>query len=177
MRFSERIGVVKRVLQKDSIDNALRNSLWNAAFARYWLRYQYSSTNVASLPEGHLIVFLWTQHFDQPLDKLSPGFSRAIDVVTRFEKSDWHSVYDFVEAVAQSRAPHVREFIAECNSALERHMSAYRFIGATLSPITSEEEIAAVEVAVGHGDKFAPASAHIGTALSHLSSRTSPDYR
>jgi hypothetical protein len=178
VRFSERIGILKRVLQKDSMDEALKNALWNAVYVRYWLRYRFARTEICGSAEGELILCLWVHHFDQPADKLNTTFCYAIeDVAKRFEASHWHQVYDFIQEVVEFAPPNVEEFIAYCNNILERHMSAYRFIGTTLSPITSEVEIAAVGDAITHRGRFAAASAHLATALSRLSDRTSPDYR
>jgi hypothetical protein len=36
VKFSERIGAVRRVLQKKSMDEALKNSLWNVMYQGLW---------------------------------------------------------------------------------------------------------------------------------------------
>jgi len=92
---------------------------------------------------------------------------------------DWWAVYDFVEFVAGSPRPknEADQLIAKFNTTLEKHLSAYRFVGLTLAPITSEEEITAVEQAMSHGGQFKPVVAHLETALARLADRASPDYR
>jgi hypothetical protein len=40
MRLSERIGAVRRVLQKDSMDNGLKNSLWNLPYRCFWTSFE-----------------------------------------------------------------------------------------------------------------------------------------
>ncbi len=50
-------------------------------------------------------------------------------------------------------------------------------MGGTLAPITSEEEITAVEQAMSHGGQFKPVVSHLETALARLADRLSPDYR
>ena len=59
------------------------------------------------------------------------------------------SVYDFVEFIAQLQIPGYREnYVEACNWALVKHVSAYRLVDGVVTPITSEEEIAAVEHAL-----------------------------
>lgn len=59
MRFSERIGAVRRVLQKESIDDSLKNALWNTAYGLYW-RYYADATiqRVDHVEEGRLLIDL-----------------------------------------------------------------------------------------------------------------------
>jgi hypothetical protein len=60
--------------------------------------------------------------------------------------ASWASIYDFVEFIATCKVigGSKSQFIERCNAVLEKHVSRYRFVGDTLAPITSEEEIAAV---------------------------------
>jgi hypothetical protein len=90
-------------------------------------------------------------------------------------EADWSAVYDFVEFVASRQWS--SKLNARFNAVLEEHLSAYRFVGEILVPITSEEEITAVEQAMSHGSQFKPAIAHLETALARLADRASPDYR
>jgi hypothetical protein len=181
MRFSERIGAVRRVLQKESIDESLKNSLWNAVYKRFWEHHtRRMDQPVTDVIEGQLLLSLWTEHFNQPADEALMGFKNVVKQIRGlYMVADWWGVYDFVEFVVNY--PRSREqnanLIAELNLALEKHLSAYRFVGMTLAPITSEEEITAVEEAMSHGDQFRPVVAHLETALARLADRVSPDYR
>ena len=177
MKFSERIGAVRRALQKESIDDALKNSLWNVIYQRFWKQYaQREEQYAAQISEGRLLISLWIDHFDQPADEVLRFFSSVLkQIKTRYMASDWWGVYDFVEFIVNREGN--AGLIAECNAALEKHLSAYRFVGMTLAPITSEEEIVAVEEAMSHGDRFRPVVAHLETALARLADRSSPDYR
>jgi AbiJ N-terminal domain 4 len=94
-----------------------------------------------------------------------------------FKEDSWASVYDFVEFIAACGIVNAGPFIADCNKALEQNVSAYRFVGSRLGPITSDEEIAAVEDAASLRDTFSPVSLHIETALKRLADRANPDYR
>lgn len=85
-------------------------------------------------------------------------------------------MYDFVEFIANF-GYHEDDFVADCNIDLKKHLSAYRFVGTTLAPITSDEEIKAVEEAASREGKFSPVALHIETALNRLGDRDHPDYR
>jgi hypothetical protein len=57
MRFSERIGAVRRTIQKQSMDAALKNALWNVMFHGFW--------------NDQLKNDVWSDHFVQPADEAS----------------------------------------------------------------------------------------------------------
>jgi hypothetical protein len=176
MKFSERIGAVRRALQKDSMDEALKNSLWNVVYQQH-LDPQGDDGDLERL----LLLSLWTDHFHQPVDDAAERFTRLLaQVRERYMESGWCAVYDFLEFVASysgSGEDYNSRFIAKVNATLETQLSAYRFVGTTLAPITSEEEILAIEQAMSHGNQFKPAVAHLETALARLADRASPDYR
>ena len=65
-------------------------------------------------------------------------------------------------------------FIKECNSALERELSAYRFNGKILVPFTSELELSEIKEASNTSKLYAQ---HLDQALNLLSDRKAPDYR
>lgn len=178
MKFSERVGAVRRMLQKESMDEGLKNALWNAAYGRYWSYYaDRASQHTSYVKEGQLLYALWREHFNQRLDELPAFFPDTLREIKRlFDASEWASVYDFVEFIAHCEAD-AGPFISDCNKALEKHVSAYRFVGTTLAPITSDEEIAAVEETASRGDRFGPVAVHIKTAVTHLADRLNPDYR
>ena len=180
MKFSERIGFVRRTLQKESMDDALKNALWNIVHEFFWSDCYLSMGNLELPGNAYLLRKLWAEHFFQPIPKLPKTIFYAYQAVNKaYDASTWASVCDFVEFVANEPMPHEsrRLFIDRCNAVLSQHMSAYRFVGTTLTPITSEEEITAVEQAMTHGDAFKPVVAHIETALARLADRSSPDYR
>jgi hypothetical protein len=112
------------------------------------------------------------------VDEFQPYFPLALQAIKRlFVASDWASVYDFIEFIATCEVVDTGPFIADCNRALKKHVSAYRFVGNKLVPITSDEEIAAVEDAASRGGEFGAVSLHIETALKRLADRANPDYR
>ncbi len=158
MNFSQRIGLepATKALQKNSMDWDLRNSLWNvfellilSPIKRGWGLSPRSRDGHS----GTLLVNLWVHFFKWPLDSLYDDPSFAFRTVREWyfnEKVPWNRIYDFVQFVAELgddlRAWAVT-FQSACNRVLEREFSAYRFVNGTLTPITSEAEIKAIEKA------------------------------
>jgi hypothetical protein len=169
------MGLVKKVLQKDSMDEPLKNALWNAVHLMFW-----HSGDDYDRAGRMLLLALWAEHFHQPVDEFPDTPIYAIKRIKgRYMAGNWASVYDFVEFIAQLRGfrDHHDNYVNACNFALVKHVSAYRLVDGVVTPITSDEEIDAVEHALSQGGKFAPAAQHLKTALARFSDRSSPDYR
>lgn len=181
MRFSERIGAVRRILQKDSMNEALKNSLWNVMYQQLWEPHARHDNRIASnVPQGKLMLALWTDHFHQPTDQAYVQFPNLLrQIRDAYMESEWSAVYDLIEFVVNYPRSKIdnAQLVSKFNAVLEKHLSAYRFVGSTLAPITSEEEIIALEEAMSHGDQFKPAVTHLETAIASLADRSSPDYR
>ncbi len=90
----------------------------------------------------------------------------------------WNEAYDFIEFVAQNYGDKriTDAFMKGCNTYLEQELSAYRFVGEKITPITSEQEIEAVEQAI-QSNSPSPVVVHLETALGLFSDRENPDYR
>jgi hypothetical protein len=173
--FSERIGLVRKVLQKDSMDQPLKNALWNATFITYW-----DATDDYDRFGRILAYAIWSEYFHMPADEFASSRNYIIERTKEYYMAcDWNSVYDFVEFVARCELgeDHAHDFADACNFALVRHVSAYRLIRGIITPITSDEEIFALEQAIDQHGTFAAAAHHLKTALSHYSDRSAPDYR
>ena len=154
MRFSQRIGIkpATKLAQREGMDDELRASLWSLLTAFYWEAARDSSDE--PLKEGSLtrfttlsdlVVRLWFHHFKKPTDTIERYWGNCLRKLREhFFSSEWHEVYDFIEFVALNGPEDTRdEFIRLCNQCLETENSAYRFVGKTLSEITSAEEVAA----------------------------------
>ena len=68
--FSQRKGLkpIKKIMQKDGIDDALRNSLWNTLKIFYWNgggHYTYENINI-----NKLAIAIWLDYFKQNLDEI-----------------------------------------------------------------------------------------------------------
>jgi len=161
------------------MDEALKNSLWNVSYITFWSDFPQSARTRSSL-QGRLLTALWIGHFDSLVDELSDFSANALAQIRElFMASEWTATYNFVEFIAANEITdgYAGIFIDRCNTVLEKHVSAYRFVDNALAPITSDEEIAAVEQTLSLNGKFGPVSEHILTALARLGDRQSPDYR
>ena len=184
--FGQRHGYEPMTMpfQRESVDEALRTKLWNILSVAIWDQWEpvneWHNRSAAAGQIEEMTRRLWLHFFNSDLDGL-PKFKSygkgAYDVMKRFFLTcPWHSVYSFLEALANDRSklftPALRDFI---NDALERHNAAYRFVGSTIAEITSEHEIAAIEEAQRSAP--GPVRVHLQSALRMLSDREKPDYR
>jgi AbiJ-like protein len=182
--FSHRKGFtpVKVRAQLDDMDQDLRVAIWNALDLIYWrgvhVRRDYFLATTDARMHASLSV-LWAIYFKRPNDTM-PTDWRSIHKEIRdyFFACEWYQVYDFIEFIACRWADDRDKelFIIECNAALERETSAYRFVGGRIAQITSHEEIAEVEEAAAASPSEASAF-HIRRGLELLTDRKAPDYR
>lgn len=182
--FSERMGIKppKSVLQTESMDDDLRTGLWNALATCIWSRM---GTKWISkhFHMSFLLSRLWRDHFKRPLDELGDFWPATFEEIKDyFFACEWYEVYDFLEFVARNYGDPtdeevVGDFTDACNSVLKRELSAYRFVGSTIVPLTTEQEIAAVEGALAVPDSLSPVRSHLNSAVDLLADRVSPDYR
>ncbi len=183
MRFSEREGYkpVRAVIQVESADHDLRNSLWNA-IDEFMLERMHDWPSCQEIIRN-IWGNLYKLRFDeQPREP----FQFADFLQKKLFNGPWYEVYDFIEFVIQHyKLPPMRDeagtqavtFTEACNYILERECSAWRIVGDRVTRITSEEEIAAVEAAESLSGEYAPVSRHIQQAVALLSIRQRPGYR
>ena len=181
MRFSQRQGIapIKTEIQIDSMDDDLRCGLWDGLKISYWdtLFGDYISTNTNL---NTLFKRIWHSYFKYPLDTLNDYFpSTHTDLRKYFFEFEWYNVYDFIEFVANNHPDDQRnnKFKRFCNEVLERELSAYRFVGNEIAPITSKEEISEIEEALEISTPLKGVHIHLKSALDKLSDRKNPDYR
>jgi hypothetical protein len=179
MKFSEREGIIKPKvgLQIDSIDDALRNCLWNTIYLNYIEPYCY-----VPYMDDILFSFLklfWHSYLKKPADVVDKhDYEGTIQALrTYFLKCPWYEVYDIVEFFANNFRDPSRDtdFIKCSNAVLETELSGYRFVGKIISPITSKNEIVEIEEAMSSPIKSV--NIHIENALKLMADKESPDYR
>lgn len=182
MRFSEKYGYrsARSSIQVESMDEALRNSLWNSIQSIIWDSHEayrgQSYTSASNLYE--LIRSCWREFFKIPVDQVPMYTREAIQAVRGFFfEAEWFEVYDFVEFLCSKLGRSRPAFIASCNEVLEREMAGYRLADCTITPITSATELEAIDQALSDTSAFKGAHAHLQRALELLSDRQSPDYR
>lgn len=177
MLFSQRRGLkpIKSIIQIDALDKDLRNALWTALTT--WERRRTSTTGH---PFQNVMMQVWLSYYKESLDTMPSDGSYVFQRLrTDFFDGEWNGCYDILEfIVGNSPDSNVKsQLIKDCNSALEKELSGYRFIGEVITPITSQAEISSIEQALADTDSLRPVNAHLVTALNYLSNRTSPDYR
>lgn len=176
--FSEEYGYKPvKTMQLDSMDDDLRVGLWNGLALFYFreLTTELSIHDVAT-PLAELIVGLWMDLFIAPVDSIPQNAPEAYGEIEKlFFSLEWYRVYDLIQYVATEMEN--EHFIGYCNYILERECSAWRFVGNKIAPVTSREEIAAIEEALDEPRSLRPAAIHLESALDFMSDRKSPDYR
>lgn len=185
MRFSERFGYrkVRDLVQIESMDEELRNGLWNVLSNQIWQQPRRPSGVGEIYLEQYpwlrdLCSRLWIHHFKRRIDERPSTWSRCLTQLREhFFGCDWFEVYDFLEFIAANYPFDFErdDFIQFCNLILEREVSAYRFVDGTLARITELIEVESIESALD--EELGPAATHIRRALELLSDRKDPDFR
>lgn len=187
--FSEREGFkpVKSIIQLESIDDELKNGLWNCLYNHYLhdipiaqklnngqlileTKWKNRGLNILSLTES-----IWMDYFKNPIDEFRlRNISNKIKGY--FFTCEWYNVYSLLEFVINNYEDYNvnQKFMQRCNIVLERELSGYRFIDGQITEITSEEEINEIEEAIEESPN--PVSIHLKKSLELLSDRKSPDY-
>ena len=182
MRFSERQGYrsARSAIQTDGIDDALRNSLWNVIQTVVWDSHE-SHSGYTYTTHSNLYGFIkayWRDFFKVPMDTIPEYIGKTIDAVRKaFFEFEWYDVYDFIEFTSHNLGKSRPKFIELCNEVLEREMSGYRLVDDQIVPITSREELDAIDESLAATSSNTAANTHLRRALELLSDRQAPDYR
>ncbi|MBD9461633.1 AbiJ-NTD4 domain-containing protein [Pseudomonas sp. Pdm06] len=186
MDFSQRMGLLpaSKVIQSDSIDMDLRNTVWNILSECYWNTFYPDFSGHKILRGSNFEEFsrlLYSKFYKTTLDDLPWGWQTILDQLKKEIISGvWHRTYSLLEFIIEN-APNgaeVHEYcINMCNEAFTRENSAYRFVAGKLTEITSPEEIEAIETAISGTSKYAGVTTHLQTSLTLLTDRQNPDYR
>lgn len=185
MKFSEKYGYKKisETIQIESMDDALRNTLWSLLCIHVWDKvrrsdYGYRLNSHGNDPIQTYCHRLWLNYFKKPIDTLNNNWGEVLpEIKKHFNTIEWYEVYDLIEFTANNyREYKFKEpFIQACNNAFEREFSAYRFVDDSITKITDELEISEIEQALDTA--LGPIQTHLKLALHHLSNRQKPDYR
>jgi len=181
MKFSERIGIIKAkdTIQVDSIDDDLRNGLWNAIQVFYLDEVDAKYIDQSAYRD--FFYTLWHNFFKLPLDKLDNWYGTTrLQIREWFFEWEWYEIYDFIEYITKIDSQTSSEdFINFCNDLLEKELSGYRFINGIIAPITSESEVQEIDQAINNSanDKLIGVKIHLENALRLIANRDSPDYR
>ena len=189
MRFSERYGYVKpkEAIQRESIDEDLKNRLWSLLDIYLWKMYE---GDILISFEDHefldnLILNYWYQVFKKSTDQINPRSSNKILQLKNIFTLDlkWYQIYDFIEFTLKfinqnySNKELLTKVINALNQLLEDEKSAYRIINIEVIEITSEQEIQSIEVALANTNPYSGVQQHLNQALKLMSELQKPDYR
>lgn len=187
MKFSQRIGKTEYIkqLQIDSVDEDLKNGLWNGIKIYVLDKLSKYSQYSAETQFDIFCSIMWHHFYKLPIDTI-PKYNHRSEQFIRdsFFIGQWYDVYDHLEFIANidpnSLPIDSYRFKEFCNGIFEREFSGYRFIDNRISPITNEYEIQEIENAIhqsGHFTSLIGANIHLKSALEKLSDKKAPDYR
>jgi hypothetical protein len=186
MRFSQRIGKtpIKTILQIESIDDDLKNILWNTIIDIFKL------DDNGGYKHNDLSNHIWATFFKQTKDRMPNNGYYEWFANWFFEKAKWYEIYDFIEYLCC----HYRDFhrndrlvsyikqynkdiLSIFNSVLEKELAGYRIIEGQISPITDKVELSSIMEAIDNSNKWKSVNIHLKTAIDYFSDRKNPDYR
>jgi hypothetical protein len=161
-RFSERMGHVKLAVQRESLDDALKNVLWN-------LVYRELDCDL-DVERSLLIHDIWTSHWCLTSDSLRDYWHHARNQVRDFYfQLEWFQIMDLLEHLS----PVLED---EFNEALESHRSVYRLVAGKVVEVTDGASIEAIEKAIEATDPFPGVRSHLTKAVECLAKRPKADY-
>lgn len=180
--FSQRIGKtsIKTLIQLESMDDDLKNCLWNAFKQYYYTKDEFQiRDDYLNLINGNH-KRLWLSYFKYALDSVvEHNISQILQELKEyFYNCKWYEVYDFIEFVSinfETTIGSKKEFIESCNKTLQEEVSAYRFIDGEIVPITDAIELDAIDDALNSA--HTSVKLHIKCAMKFLADRQNPDYR
>lgn len=187
MRFSERYGYkpVREIIQKESINTNLKNSLWNTISECIFNKYSRPYLSHANLISGSnlesFFKLIFHSYFKQRIDQIPYSIELTIERIDQlfFTKYKWFEIYDFIETCIEyfPFQSGKDNFILLLNDCLQSENSAYRVIDNQIVEITSEQEIQSIEDALANTNQYSGVQQHLNQALKLMSDRQNPDYR
>jgi hypothetical protein len=187
--FSQRKGIIPatETIQIDSMNEELRNSLWNVLYEDLLSNGNFWGSGMVPFSQK-----LWCEYFKKPIDSLAGDLSSILRGVREyFFRCEGNEVYNFLafviktlEFFQENRHPGFfyvlpASYLCErFNIILERELSGYRIIAGVIVDITSEQEVEMLNEALFDSDtQFSGVTAHLQRALELLTDREQPDYR
>jgi hypothetical protein len=194
VKFSERMGIIapRSVVQVSDMDAALRNGIWNVLLAAPLAN---ASNNIPAREHPLPYRRLWDEFFHLPVDSMPYSSHEALgELRSWYFDAAWHQVYDLAQFLVdfqsdqdgwsgrpgRSPIPSPRkQLVARLNALLERELSGFRFVAGHLVPISDEQQMTAIEVALkdSTAGAYRAAHVHLSAAISLLADRATPSYR
>ncbi len=175
--FSQRKGIrpIRKTIQRESMDDELRNMLWNCTDLVFANGESRKATAVQ-----RTVGNLWRYYFKKPVDAIQWLPYRNPKSVYRqirgwFFQAEWWQVYDFMEALVEFSGDTNKQLVWCVNHCLETESAAYRFVSNKVVEITDDNEIESIESAISEG--IQAVGAHLQRSLELVSDRQECDYR
>lgn len=189
MKFSERIGYTKPkvVIQLETIDDDLKNDLWNLYYGNYLEPAEYQ--DIYLLREDFKSYFkkLWSDFLKKKINEIpqqSYTFIKLIEADFFDNSKAWYFIYDLIEYTFNTfdfrkigdKSYFNHQIESQLNSILEKNLSGYRFINKQFVPITNDQEIEAIHQAASNTDEYTTVSSHLNKAIEKLANKKAPDF-
>lgn len=179
MSFSQRLGLepVWKPIQLSSMDDELKNSLWNVFYVNVLQEVQPRDSYkfpFITFRFDYLANFLKAPVHNAPeeYDKIVSG------VESCFFNATWNGVYDLLDFFLDKEYVNMN-YGFFLNKILEREFSGFRVINNLIVPISNEWEIESINQTLDYGSIFTGfdgINIHLNKALNFLSDRENPDY-
>ena len=111
LSFSDRIGITRpnQFIQNDSMNESLRNHLWNALTIFYWnqassklMRHRDVYGREYESNITHLLEVIWNSYLNYRLDQMSNVIERNIEIISKFFfECEWYDAYNFIEFISE----------------------------------------------------------------------------
>jgi hypothetical protein len=179
IRFSQRIGKtpIRNVLQKDEMDERLKNRLFNCVDKAVKDRF--------GILEG--LLYISQDFLEEYCDYFGELFSEKnnrYDVFSKelkkkiYEKDDSMFFYDYIEFVIEKYGYRCDELISELNNIFEQEKSAYRLDSkGSLISIIDEIELSEINRSEEIVAKYGGVYEHLIKSRNFFSDRERPDYK
>ncbi len=170
---------VVKAIQKDRLDKATRNRIWNVV--DYYLNLFIHRHEPGFFQNFQDVVFSEKSSVDLNEYRLVSSLRDG------FDNYAWYLVYNIIEFIYNEYPVNLlnispllensrESFAKKINKVFEEENVAYRFINGRISPITSIEEIKEIEAAIDPSGVKPGIPEHLKKALELLSDRKAPDY-
>ena len=172
---------MQKPVQRDSMDDQLRNRLWSAlkltVLDKWQAPWQYGYQDPESREVENLFQSLWLDHFKHPIDTIPNEQNERYSTLREyFFRCNWWEVYDCLEFVIKNVPEHWAEtLVAFMNVYLQEETADCRVVGREVVPITDPREIESIESALDSGMRSI--RQHLERSAELLSDKKKPDYR
>jgi hypothetical protein len=182
MGFSQRMGLkpLSKEIQIDSIDNELRNGLWNI-FKSHLLDVLTNQRNAISKNSEFraFCIIIWDKYYKLKIDDIPyDNYDCTVFIREKFFNYNWNEVYDFIEFTFDIDIENfdLEYYQQAINELLTIEFSGYRIIDGRFCPITNEIEIVEIRDALNQHTASEGSNIHLSNAISKLSDKNNPDY-